>query len=427
MKASSALVKLSLLCSGIISGLSLYALDHNVSASGAADGLYGERSDGAYLSSLKREAFEYDYRKSEEEGAKLRDSWIRAVELRYGYSKSDPYDNKQTQESAAIVLDQPIFQSGGIYAGIKFAEASRRYADYSIDQQRRLLVKESVALLMQIHQSEMMIRRQELRIANAQINLEQKREQYLNGQLDSGFLNSAVIEKNVVVQALYDLQTGKERLVSKFQSISDLDYRTTRPPRLALLSEDAFMAYSIDMKKLHSQRERDRYNSYVTLAKYLPKLSVTAGYNWQKQDKVSYGGGSGTSTAETHYYNYGFQASMPFDINSYNDYESKRMDYLKSQVMLDDKKRELRSLFEQVRQNIENYERKIALSRENRELYGSLLHDTLKLYDAGYKTAYDVDMLKNSQEIEAVNIQIYEYDKQLELLNLYEKTGNEIQ
>ena len=40
---------------------------------------------------------------------------------------------------------------------------------------------------------------------------------------------------------------------------------------------------------------------------------------------------------------------MPLDINSYNDYESTRITYLKSKVVLDDKKRELRFLFEQVR------------------------------------------------------------------------------
>jgi outer membrane protein TolC len=438
MRGSNALIKLSL-ASSLLLG-SLYAAAEN-NATETASVSYenaksvskeGEASLEMYLSKLKREEFAYDYEKVDQESSKLRDSWIQPVQLKYTLSRQDPFNElgaPETQnESAAITIDQPIFQTGGIYYGIKFAQASRKYSNYSVDQQKRVLIKQAVELLMQIRQSELTIEKQRLQIANSQINLEQKREQYLHGQLDSGFLNNAIIEKNLVTQTLYDLETNKERLVSKFESISDLDYHEAPIPRLALLNEAKFLEKNIDVKLIKSQAEKERYNKNVTLAKYLPKLSLQGSYNWQKNEQVFFIEGQyvNASSPETSYFRYGLTASMPLDINSYNDYEASRVSYLKSLVLVDDTKRELRSLFEQVMQNLENFDKKIALARENRELYATLLDETKKLYEAGYKTVYDVDTLRNSEKIEVINAKIYGIDKQLELLNLYEKLADDV-
>jgi hypothetical protein len=141
-----------------------------------------------YISNLKQKEFSYDYENSLLEKKKLRDAWIQPLQLRYSISKSDPYHEQgaQTQkvQNAAIVMDQPIFKSGGIYYGIKFAEASYLYNKYSIDVAKRKMIKEAVSLLMQIKQTNLNIQKQALQIDNSRINLEQKKEQYLNGQLD---------------------------------------------------------------------------------------------------------------------------------------------------------------------------------------------------------------------------------------------------
>ena len=163
-----------------------------------------------YISDLKNEQFGYDYKKNEAESSKLRDSWIAPLHLNYSYTRSKPFEEEQINQNAAIKMDQPIFQSGGIYYGIKFATASKKYSDYSIDVAKRKMIKEAVSLLMQIKQTTFKIEAQNLQIKNADINLQQKKEQYLNGQLDSGFLDNAIIQRNIVIQSLYDIQTIKE-------------------------------------------------------------------------------------------------------------------------------------------------------------------------------------------------------------------------
>lgn len=380
----------------------------------------------SYISDIKKQEFAYDYQKVEADSSKLRDSWIQPLVISYAYSKSKPYDNEQESQKAAIVMDQPIFQSGGIYYGIKFAQASRKYSDYSLDVAKRKLIKDAIALLMQIKQTELMKEKQKFQIKNSEINLEQKKEEYLNGQLDSGFLDDAIIQANVAIQALYDIEANEQKLISQFKSISDLDYESATIPHLKILSEDEFLKNNIILYQAQSKQEQDRYNKNVTISKYLPKISITAGYNWDKSDNQRFGNTGSGFSGETNYYNYGITASMPLDINSFRDVESAKLDYLKSQVVVIDQKKELKALFEQVMQNIKNFDNKIALSKRNRELYAKLLEDTNQLFDAGYKTEYDVNTMKNSVEIQKLDTKIYEIDKQLELLSLYEKFKDEI-
>ncbi len=407
MKVSAALIALSLLSSSAL------ASDENLTLE-------------SYLSTLKQRTFSLDYAKTDKEYLKFRDSWISPVTMSYNYNKSTPYDNEQTSMNAAITIDQPIFKFGGIYFGIKYAEFSHDSNTLTIDQQKRSLIKQAISLLMQIKRTELQIKRQELQIDNSRINLEQKRKQYINGQLDSGFLNNAIIEKNIVTQALFDLQTAKASLVSQFQSISDSDYESKRIPHLEYIEKEAFLERNIDIKLRKSSIERDYYQKNMTMAKYFPTISLNGSYKWDRSENFQFGNTGAGYSGETKYYSYGFRASIPLDINTFRDIESAQADYLKSKVQLDDTKRSLQALFEKVSHNLENIDKKIALAHENQELYETLVHDTDILYKSGYKTAYDLQNMKNSLEIEKINIKMYYYDKQLELLELYEKVTSEV-
>ena len=380
----------------------------------------------SYISTYKQEAFSYDYEKNKVESSKLRDSWIAPININYSLSRSKPYEKEQQNESAAIKMDQPIFQSGGIYYGIKFANASKRYSDYSIDVAKRKMIKDTIALLMQIKQTALKEKKQALLIENSDINLKQKQEEYLSGQLDSGFLDNAIIQKNIVTQTLYDIQTAKEKLITQFHTLSDLDYKTAHIPHLEFITQKDFIKHNIILKKTDEAVMKNRYAKDVRIAKYLPRVSITAGYNWSKSSGQQFyaGGQLFDSSNELNYYDYGLRVSMPLDINTFRDIESAKVDYLKSQVVKKDKERELQALFEQVMHNIKNVDKKIALSNENKKLYSKLLRDTKELYAAGYKTEYDVNTLQNSLAIQNLDTKIYEINKQLELLTLYEMYVN---
>ena len=379
-----------------------------------------------YISDNKKQIFSYEYEKNIADGLKLHDSWINTVNLNYSLIKSKPYSSIQKTQNASIKINQPIFQSGGIYYGIKFANISKKYADLSVDSAKRKMIKDAVSILMQIKRAEFGIQKQTLQIQNTTIKLEQKRERYMSGELDSGFLDNAIIDKNKATEALYDLQTSKQRLISKFKTISDMDYKKAIIPHLELINKEQFLEHNLPLALSKSNIEKNRYSKDITVAKYLPSISFVAGYNWQRTENQKFAPNLPAVNSELKYYNYGFSASIPININTFRDIESAKVEYLKSKIELSDKKRELLALFEEVMQNIENFDKKIDLSQENIKLYKKLLADTVKLYNAGYKTEYDVNLLKNSTEINKLDSKIFELDKQLELLNLYEMYENEI-
>ena len=369
-----------------------------------------------YISSIKKEQFNYDYKKNEAQSSILKDSWINPLNLSYSYSKTDPYGDTQTNQLAQIRLNQTLFQSGGIYYAIKYADALEKYSNYSIDMAKRKMVIDVISLLMKIEQSTLSIKRQKLQIKNSEINLEQKKEQYLNGQLDSGFLDTAIIERNIKTQLLYDIETAKERLVSSFSTLSDLSYKDAKVPHFEILTQEEFLKNNILLKISKAKIVTDSYQTDVTTAKYLPKINLIGGYSWSKNENRTLNIGAD----ERDYYDYGLQLSIPLSINTFKDIEVSKIDTLKSKIDKKDKIIQLRSIYEQVMQNVSNFEKKQKLSLENIELYSKLLQDTKKLFKAGYKTQYDVDTLKNSTKISELDSKIYEIDKQLELLTLYE-------
>ncbi|HIC12160.1 MAG TPA: transporter [Sulfurimonas sp.] len=377
----------------------------------------------AYISDLKQEQFKYDYQKNEADSSILRDSWIAPLKLNYSYVKSKPYVDELINQNAAIRMDQAIFQSGGILYGIKFASASKLYSDYTVDVAKRKMIKDAVSILMQIKQTDLKEKAQKLQIINSEINLEQKTEQYLSGQLDSGFLDDAVIQMNLVIQVLFDIQTAKEKLINKFSTLSDLSYENANIPNLALISIDEFLEHNIVLKQNAAEIEKNEYYKNVTIAKYLPKVSIIAGYNWSNSEQ-QFDSNLVPFKNNLSYYDYGVKASIPLDINSFRDIESIKIDYLKAQVVQKDKERELKALFSQVLHNIDNFDNKIKLSNESMGIYKKLLDDTKELFLAGYKTQYDVDTLNNSLKIQKIDSRVFEIDKQLELLTLYEMYVN---
>jgi len=381
-----------------------------------------------YISQNKRYFYELEEQRIDASSDLLRDTWISPITLNYSYGISEAYDTKTTTTKGSISIDQPIFQSGGILFGIRFAEASRLYSQYAAEVAKKKLIKDALSLLMQIKQSEIRIEKQHLLIDNAAINLELKTEQYMSGQIDSSFLDDAIIQKNEVQQVLYDLEASKERLVSQLRVISDVSYAEVTLPSLELIEREEFLLHNISYKLTQMESEKSYYTKNVTFAKYLPQFSLYAGYNFDKTENLNFAGqtlGETSSTRETDYATYGLKISMPLDVNSYDEYEASRLTYLQATTLQKDKKREIEAAYEQVMQNINNFDKKITLSQENEKLYKKLLEDTQKLFDVGYKTEYDVALLENSYKMQHLDIELFEFDRQLELLTLYEMYSNE--
>ena len=378
-------------------------------------------ASNSYISDLKLKEFELDYEKNKAQSSLIKNAWIAPINLNYSYQKNNSLGSKNSYENASINIVQPIFQSGGIFYGIEYAKSLKEFSNYLVDIDKKKMQKNIVSLLIEIKQLGLKIKKQNLQIINAKLDLNRKKEQYLNGEIDSSFLDNAIIRLNSITLALYDMQNAKENLISNLKSLTKLDYKDVNIPHLKKITKDEFLKNNLilnmqNAKKISSKNKRD-----MVVAKYLPRVSLLAGYNWSKTPAIK---GSGYS--EVDYYNYGVSINIPLNINALADIESSKIDTLKDTLLIQDRKLQLESLYDKVTQNLKNIEKKQSLSLKNIEIYRKLLSDTKKLFKGGYKTQSDVNMLQNSLNISKMDYEIFKLDRELELLNLYEMVKNEI-
>jgi len=63
----------------------------------------------------------------------------------------------------------------------------------------------------------------------------------------------------------------------------------------------------------------------------------------------------------------------------------------------------------------------LQITKDDLDVYDSILKIINEEKDAQIKTQSDLDTLQNSQKIKSLDIKVYEIDKQLELLEMYVK------
>jgi len=378
------------------------------------------------LSALKRKSLELQHEKNVADSGELEFSWINPVTLSYTDSRNEQFDTTQKRREFAVVVDQPIFKSGGIWYAVKYANATRHVGDLSIETQRRQLIKQVVATLFNFKKNEYQIKKQQLLIENDRLDIERKKEQYLSGDLDSGFLDQAILKKNQDTLNLYVLQDTKAQLHKQFGDLSDADPATLKLPHFTLMDKETFLKNHIDLVRQKEEIIQKDYFNIMTWARYMPTVSVQASYVKPYENNFFFTGGNIYDLTDD-YYTYGFRVSMPLDIKSYYTIESTKVDYLNARVMLDDKKREADNAYVATLKRLEVLDRMIELSKEDEKLYESLVASTKEKVEAGEMTVYDLETMENSKTIRQLDQKIFALDKQLVLLELYEKSYEAVQ
>ncbi len=401
MKGLDVLKRLFLLCSLILGSL-------------MADEL------GDILSKSKSLMFEYDLKRNDLESDKLSKSWINPLMLRYTKSYSTQFQGKTTKTGKYTVsIDQPIFQSGGIYYAMKYADAYRLTNQTDIILQRRKMIGDAVSMLFQLKKNRLEQKKLRYQIENDKIDIRQKRDSYNAGLLDSSFLDQAILKKSQDEATLLDLQLQREELKQSFSLLSDKDPASLKLPKLRLISKENYKTENLELKKDIAFAEESVYQSKMTVAKYLPSVSVQGEYLDGDANPLFQ-----NPLLNERYYNYGFTISMPLDINSLSDIESSKVAKLRAQTQVLDRKEQVEEEYQWIRNSLNILDRKIALARKDEKVYRNLYKLTSNLAQAGEKTSLDVAIMKNSLEIRKLDQKIYEIDKQMQLLKLYIRVEN---
>jgi len=402
MKGSNVLKKLFLLCS-ILTCISLQADDL-----------------GDILSENKALLFDYQFESNELESDQLSRSWVNPVKLQYRKNYTTQFKD-QTIDTGnfSIVVDQPIFRSGGIYYGIKYSQAQRDANIAEIKLQKRTMIGDAVSILFNLKKTKLEQKKMKYQIKNDTIDIWQKRDSYESGLLDSSFLDQAILKKSKDETNLLQLELNFMEFKQRFSLLSDKNPDDLKLPELTLISKENYRAENLELKRDQLRAEQSAYNVNVTWAKYLPTVSLQGQYIDGDLNPLFF-----NPTLQEKYYSYGFAVSMPLDINTFTDIEASKVQKLKAAVEVLDRKETVDEEYGWIYNSLTILDKKITLARKDEVVYKNLFTVTQNLAQAGEKTSLDSDIMYNSLQIRKIDQKIFKIDKQVQLLKLYVRVEN---
>ena len=366
-----------------------------------------------YISPSYRELFDLQLQKSIAQGKYNSLSWISPIMLSFERSFSNQIDGGWHPKNVySVGIDQPIFKSGGIFYGIKYALSNESLAKLSTIKERSKLGSSALSLLFQIKQVKLSIAKLKLQFQNAKIEAKRAKEQFDAGLVDSVFLDNALVKVDEANIALLSLEANLENLRAEYKKIGNIALKDSKLPKLRLLSQDEFLSKNTELDVANAKALSSKYYSKVIKSKYLPTISVGARYTKLSNTQPH------TKDAFT---NYSLKVSMPISVNVKNELEVAKLDSLISAIDAKNSKRAQIATYEAVKRRVKLIDKKIAFANKEANRYARILKSTKELYRAGQRSIDDVKLLQNSLKIKKLESSIYRVDRSLELLKLYEK------
>jgi outer membrane protein TolC len=377
---------------------------------------------GDILSDNKELLFDYKFQTNELESDMLSKSWVNPVTLQYRKSFTRQYtDNTVDTGNYSVIVDQPIFRSGGIYYGIKYSQALRDANIAELKLEKRTMIGDAISILFNMKRTKLEQEKMKYQIKNDIIDIQQKRDSYEAGLLDSSFLDQAILKRSQDETALLQMDLTLMELKQRFTLLSDKEPYGLRLPVLKLMSKSNYSEDNLELKRDKLRAEQSDYNQKVTWAKYLPTISLQGQYTDGDLNPLFDRPG-----LEEEYYTYGFTVSMPIDINSLSDIEASKVEKLSAAVEVLDRKEKVDEEYDWIHNSLGILDKKIILAKKDEKVYKSLYRLTKNLAEAGEKTPLDADIMHNSLQIRKIDQKIYEIDKQIQLLKLYIRVENAI-
>ncbi|MDZ7880485.1 MAG: TolC family protein [Saprospiraceae bacterium] len=367
--------------------------------------------DDKIISDKRLKSFELSSEQIKEDSSKLKKDWINPITYQYTKNLGEDYKT----DRSVISINQPIFQSGGIYQAIKYADSTYNYATLDLEQQKKELIKNALIFLYSIEKTNLNIEKAKYTLENAKIDVNRKKEQVLNGFLDASFLDNALLTLNSTKNSLVDLKYQKQELINSFNNISSKEYTNFELPTFKMFDEKEFLESNIELKKIEADINKKGNYSYMTMAKYLP--SINAFYTYSKYHETD----NNTKLSKENDQTFGLTLNIPLDSRTFNDVQSKRIDYLKSKLDLENSIDDEKTFFKTKLEKLAMIDERLQITKDDLEVYDSILKIINEEKEAQIKTQSDLETLQNSQKIKSLDLKVYEIEKQLELLEMYAK------
>jgi len=399
------LKKLSLLCSVLFCSLSAES----------------ELSD--VLSQDKSTLLKYQTEQSSIQAHTLENSWINPVVLQYAKNYSTQFGDTIHTQQFIVSVDQPIFKMGGIWAAIKYAKALGKANVLEIELQRRQLIHQALTILFNLKKSRLQLAKLDLTIQNDNLNIQIQKEAYEEGISNRTLYDQALLKRNQDITSKLNIELSITKLENDFSLLSDHDPYALQLPNFGMIDKNRYMEEQLELKRDSFRVKEKKHNKYMTLTKYLPEISINGRYTNEDVNPLFASTGS---RIKTHYFNYGFKVTLPLSINSFDDIQTSKIEYLNAQVTLNEKRKIVANNFKLAKRRLAIIDQQIALSKDDMVHYESMLQTAQDEEAVGDKTALDTQIVANTVKVRQLDQEIYKIDAQLELLGLYVNVADAI-
>ena len=351
-----------------------------------------------------------------EEYNSTKDDWIGTINLNSNLENS--YDLKNNEngdisKNIGLSFSQSIYESGGIEYSIEYAKQQLNSDLLAWENENYTILQTVYETLLNIKKLQFQITQGEYTLKNLDIELILKRIQYEAGKTDIIELNNAVMSKNNQIKENISLKNSLKEQEYELSKYTNFKSNEIKILDFKIINKEKFIKENLDIKYEDSKVTLLNISHKQLKASYLPKVTVSTSTNYQHNE----------SSNENSDASFGLNFSMPiFDITKEKKNQKSKLEVLKQKININDLVNQLTYEYEQILTQIDTYDEYEKTIKQNLKLYDDLIMVNKSSNDAGMTSAYDLEILQNTKNINEYDLQINEINKKLQYTKLYFKT-----
>ena len=379
----------------------------------------------------KKEYQELDMKSIQTKYENLKSSWIGTVGFSSSISRYHSFDEKtqsnidrKFSKKAAISFKQSIFESGGIELQIEYAKDKFNYDMLAWENKNQQYLQNIYNILLEINKVNLQIDQAKYRGLNKEIEEIIKRIQYEAGKTDIIELNNAIMNKNLIKKEIISLENLLKEQEYELAIYTDLKYQEIEILDFSLILKDDFMSKNLNILQEQAKVSMLKTDYEKQKTDYLPKIYFSTGLDYSNS-----GDTFSTTLKDTNKDDAGGNVAlgleMPlYDYNKSTKLEEAKLEVLKQKAFVNDVKNEESNNFETLLTKIDTYKKHIKTIEDNIKLYDELIKANEISNQAGMTSMYDLDILRNTKEINLYDLKINDISILQQYVKLHFQTRN---
>ncbi|QEZ89540.1 RND family efflux system, outer membrane channel protein, TolC family [Aliarcobacter cibarius] len=379
----------------------------------------------------KKEYQELDMKSIQTKYENLKNSWIGTVGFSSSISRYHSFGEKtqsnidrKFSKKAAISFKQSIFESGGIELQIEYAKDKFNYDMLAWENKNQQYLQNIYNILLEINKVNLQIDQAKYRGLNKEIEEIIKRIQYEAGKTDIIELNNAIMNKNLIKKEIISLENLLKEQEYELAKYTDLKYQEIEILDFSLILKDDFMSKNLNILQEQAKVSMLKTDYEKQKTDYLPKIYFSTGLDYSNS-----GDTFSTTLKDTNKDDAGGNVAlgleMPlYDYNKSTKLEEAKLEVLKQKAFVNDVKNEESNNFETILTKIDTYKKHIKTIEDNIKLYDELIKANEISNQAGMTSMYDLDILRNTKEINLYDLKINDISILQQYVKLHFQTRN---